>query len=91
MQELSSAAMDVDAAGRGGRRALHYAVLAGALELVQLLVEQCRADILAEDSEGLTALDLALSKVNAGEGGLEDSADHIVEYLRRTHDLLPDF
>ena len=89
MQELSSAAMDVDAAGRGGRRALHYAVLAGALELVQLLVEQCRADILAEDSEGLTALDLALS--NAGEGGLEDSADHIVEYLRRTHDLLPDF
>ncbi len=91
MQELSGAAMDIEVAGPGGRRALHLAVLSGALELVKFLVERCGADILAEDNEGLTALDLALSKVHAAEEALKDSANQIMEYLRRTHDLLPDF
>ena len=73
----------------GGQTALHFAVVAGNLDMVVLLVEKFGADLLAEDDHSLTALDLALTRAEAGVGG--DASQRILEYLRRTNELLPVF
>ena len=107
MELLCDWGADADLGGPGGWTALHFAVRAGSMGLVRLLVERLGADILAQDDEGITALDLALlggagipsqqgvaTEVPAPESLAEvdnGSREEILEYLRRTHDLLPAF
>jgi ankyrin repeat protein len=85
LQLLCSGSEDVNFGGANGFTALHYAVKSGSLEMVRFLVEDCKADILAEDDNNQTPLELALL-LHEGQ-----DLSPIIEFLRRANDLLPSF
>ena len=84
LQLLCSGTEDVNFGGANGFAALHYAVESGLVDMVRFLVENCKADILAEDDYNQTPLELALLQ----EG---EDLTPIIEFLRRANDLQPTF
>jgi ankyrin repeat protein len=46
------------------RTPLHYAIKDGNIKIIKHLIEECHADVEAEDNKNLTPLDLALKKGN---------------------------
>jgi uncharacterized protein len=84
LQILCSGTEDINFGGANGYTALHYAVKSGSVDIVSFLVENCKADILAEDDYNQTPLELALLQEDEG-------LTLVVEFLRRANDLLPSF
>ncbi len=87
LQLLCSGTEDVNFGGENGFTALHYAVQSDSIDVVRFLVENCKADILAEDDLNRTPLELALLlEIQEGK-----SLTPIIDFLRRANDLQPTF